>query len=145
MNKTAIILETMSFFLVTFDLYNQSKPNETRKKILTKFSYLEILTQLSHLVRLLVLPFIIVAIIGVILITINLVFAPDYHLFDLEKFLDVIIFFGKYFLIIVFPLFATIFIINSLATYYEEKHKPIFILIGCVLFVISKSLSFFSE
>ena len=135
MNILAIILETMSFFLVTFDLYNQNKPNEIPN----------ILIQLSRLVRLLLSPFILLAIFFVCAITINLVFTPDYHFFNFEKILPPIGWLLKCLFIIESPLFVTIVIIKLLASYYEEKRKPIFIIIGCVLFVISKSLSLFSE
>lgn len=135
MNKLAISLETMSFFLVTFDLYYQSKPDGTPK----------ILIQLSRLINRLVLPFVVLGIILVCTITITLLFAPNYRPFDFEKILSAIGLFVKYLIVIVLPLFFTVFIIAGLGSYYKENRKPIFILIGSVLFIVSKSLSFFSQ
>ena len=126
MNKISIFLETLSFFLVTFDLYNQNNRDEK-----VKFQ-----KQLSFIAHLAMLPIWVYGFFVIFVIFWNIIFNSRIDLRNTFGILTTS-------LVITIPIPISFLIIKAFSSYYEEKRKPIFLLIGCILFIISKSISIF--
>ena len=124
MNKLAVILDTCTFFLVTFDLYSQNK-GTGKPKILILFALVGTISML---------PFLICAF--------YVIFGNIFH-FDLRTsgiYVDMSI---KSIIKVTFPIMVITILVTWISSIYQEKHKSTFLVIGTICFVLSKSLSLF--
>ena len=124
MDKLAVILETFSFFLVTFDLYSQNKGYD-KKKITIPLALIAIISTLPFLIC-----------------TFYVILGNIFH-FDLRAgnfYVDMSI---KSIFEVTLPIVFAAILVTRLSSIYQEKHKRTFLIIGTICFVLSKSLSLF--
>jgi threonine/homoserine/homoserine lactone efflux protein len=114
-----IFLETLSFFLVTFDLYTLNKTSQEQQKVFFETLLVAFTTPIWILLAAAIINY----------------FIPFTTYSKLVDYLWLS--FG----VIMLPIFVFIMLVKKLSNQYKDERKPYFLAIGCVCFIVSKAIS----